>query len=453
MTSSIAPEPVWRKGNAAAYVESICERYERYAEDKGISLVRDFGSDEIEMDFVPEMMVRIVGNLISNALKYSASGSTVKVVLRRIFRHGSEYLELHVSDDGKGMTSQQVENIFKPFYRAGGSNGDTGTGLGLYVVKLSSEAMGGNVEVKSAVDEGTDFEILIPVRHDKAVHAVDAGMSRPADGIPAAEIRDNEAVIADGDESPRILIVEDSPEVARWEMRQLDSRYSFWFATDGAEGLRLAGEIVPDLIITDVMMPEMDGLEFCRRIRASELLNHIPVVMVTAKAGQEDRIAGFEAGADAYLEKPYNEDELSVRVRTLLGQRERLKMRWSGHADDLRSESGTGRSLSEKDQAFLDRFDEVLEAAFAKGKVDCEELASELCVGRVQLNRKVKAITGFKTTEYIHVIRIAKAKEMLDTTALSIGEIALKCGIEDVGYFSTLFRKSVGMTPTAFRNR
>ena len=196
----------------------------------------------------------------------------------------------------------------------------------------------------------------------------------------------------------------------------------------------------------------MDGLEMCRRVRASELLSHIPVIMVTAKAGQEDRITGFEAGADAYIEKPYDEEELSVRVRTLLDQRERLKFRYSSHSDDNASDSDA-RGYSVKDQAFLDRFNEVVEASFAKGKVDCEAIASELCVGRVQLNRKIKAITGYKTTEYIHELRLSKAKELLDTTDMSIGDIALKCGVEDVGYFSTLFRKAVGMTPTAWRNR
>ena len=312
--------------------------------------------------------------------------------------------------------------------------------------------MGGSSCVRSIVGEGTDFEIMIPIRHDKVVEACSVPSADDMVCETAADVVENNAAVNVGDESPRILIVEDRPEVARWEMRQLDSRYSFWFASDGAEGLRLAEEIVPDLIITDIMMPVMDGLEMCRRVRSSELLSHIPVIMVTAKAGQEDRIAGFEAGADAYVEKPYDEDELAVRVRTLLDQRERLEIRYSSHADETTSDSDV-RGYSVKDQAFLDRFNDVVEASFAKGKVDCEAIASELCVGRVQLNRKIKAITGCKTTEYIHELRIAKAKDLLERTPLSIGEIALKCGIEDVGYFSTIFRKAVGMTPSAYRNR
>ena len=195
-------------------------------------------------------------------------------------------------------------------------------------------------------------------------------------------------------------------------------------------------------------MPVMDGLEFCRKVRSSELLSHIPVVMVTAKTDHEDRLKGLEAGADAYLEKPYDENELSVRVRMLLEQRERLRSRFSAGIEAVQEDD-----VNVADKAFLDRFAEALDKAFASGKVDCEELASDLCIGRVQLNRKMKAITGLKTTEYILNVRMDKAKTLLETTDLAIGEVALKCGIEDVGYFSTLFRKNTGMTPSAWRKK
>lgn len=451
MTSSIAPAPVWRNGDVVGYVSCLCERYERYAAENGLALVRDFGCRALEMDFVPEMLQRIVGNLISNALKYSRKGTEVTVRLSEEDSDCGGWLKLAVCDEGDGMTAAQLDDIFKPFHRLDVKGGNVGTGIGLYVVKLSAEAMGGSVAVRSVVGRGTVFEVSIPIRHDMA-YGTAAGMPEceriNSDGTSGYD----HPLLSEDAEAPTILIVEDKPEVARWEMRQLDSRYSFHFAADGAEGLQMAQDIVPDLIITDIMMPVMDGLELCRRVRSSELLCHIPVIMVTARVGQEDRIAGLEAGADAYLEKPYDENELAVRVRSLLEQRERLK---ALYMSSIVSGDGTvcERERSIKDQAFLDRFNEALEAAFLSGKVDCEELASELCIGRVQLNRKIKAITGCKTTEYIQEIRLSKAKNLLDTTPLSIGDIALKCGVEDVGYFSTMFRKSIGMTPTAYRNR
>ena len=447
MTSGIAPAPVWRRGDVAAYVTSICGSYGRYAEEKDVRIVCE--PAEIEMDFVPDMIHRIVRNLLSNAIKYSKQGTVVTVKMQVVTDHRRECLRMDVCDNGIGMSQQQLKDIFKPFYIASSGMSDMSTGVGMYVVKLAAEAMDGSVQVHSEVGEGTEFTILIPMRHDKAADECQVDVSESTLLTdPQAEAEGPDDVNDSDAEAARILIVEDRPEVARWEMRQLEGRYSFYFASDGSDGLRKAEEIVPDLIITDVMMPVMDGLEFCRKVRSSELLSHIPVVMVTAKVDHEDRLKGLEAGADAYLEKPYDENELSVRVRMLLEQRSRLRRRFSAGIEAVQEDD-----LNIADKAFLECFAEALDKAFAKGKVDCEELASNLCIGRVQLNRKMKAITGLKTTEYILNVRISKAKTLLETTDLTIGEVALKCGIEDVGYFSTLFRKNTGMTPSSWRKK
>lgn len=448
MTSGIAPEPVWRRGDVAAYVTSICGRFSRYAQEKEVRIVCE--PTEIEMDFVPDMILRIVRNLLSNAIKYSKRGTVVTVRMQSVTDRGRECFRMDICDNGIGMSCQQVEDIFKPFYTAASGVSDMSTGVGMSVVKLAVEAMDGSIQVHSIYGEGSEFTILIPVRYDKAVGDCTEILS---DDMPSTDYAGGVYLQEDDQvqdaESPRILIVEDRPEVARWEMRQLEGKYSFYFASDGAEGLRKAEDIVPDLIITDVMMPVMDGLEFCRKVRSSELLSHVPVIMVTAKAEHEDRLKGLEAGADAYLEKPYDENELSVRVRMLLEQRSMLRRRYaSGEGEVIQNDE-----LSLADKAFLERFTTALDKAFENGKVDCEDLASALCIGRVQLNRKMKAITGLKTTEYILNVRISKAKTLLETTDLSIGEVALKCGIEDVGYFSTLFRKNTGMTPSAWRKK
>ena len=317
-----------------------------------------------------------------------------------------------------------------------------GTGVGLSVAGLSVKALGGTIDVRNVTGRGAEFTVSLPVRDASGVGPVAVGDVAGAETeAPVLQSVINDAA---DEEVPRILIVEDKPDVARWEMRQLGDGYAFWFAGNGSEALAKAREIVPDIIITDVMMPVMDGVELCRKIRSSELLSHIPVIMVTAKAEHEDRMKGLEAGADVYLEKPYDEEELALRVRMLLEQREMLRRKFM--ADDA-SEA----VAPVVDNSFLERFDLALENAFKAGKVDCEELASEMCIGRVQLNRKIKAMTGCKTTEYILKVRMDKAKMLLSTTGLSVGEISMRCGIEDVGYFSTLFRKTVGVTPTAYR--
>lgn len=440
MTSDIAPEPVWHEGNILPYVSGICEQMRRWSESQGVSLEFKADCEDIIMDFIPDMVLRIVRNLISNAVKFSERGGAVEVYVSRDICRGNETVLIKVKDNGVGMTREQIEHAFQPFYQANPIL--IGSGVGLPVVMLSAQAMGGTVDISSAHSEGTEVDVRIPILHGNASHDKDTFGKRQYEdmGIPSVDVLETS-------EMSRILIVEDSPDVARWQMRQLGGGYVFYFASNGAEGLRVAEDVVPDLIISDVMMPVMDGVEMCRKIRDSEILNHIPVLMVTARTGHEEKMEGLKAGADAYLEKPYREEELAVRVKQLLEQRKKLKLCYSSKEDEIRSDT---YSVAERD--FLDKFNAALESAFAKGKIDCEELASELCIGRVQLNRKLKAITGYKTTEYIHALRMAKAKELLEMTSLSIGEIAMKCGIDDVGYFSTIFRKSFGVTPTAYRN-
>ena len=408
----------------------------RYAEEKGVWIRFDSDRDVVETDFVPDMMRQIVQNLLSNAIKISDRDASVNLSMS-LSDDGRSVL-MSVKDTGTGMTQEQIKDVFRPFYRADGGFRNVGSGIGLAVVKLSAESMGCSVSVRSEVGAGSVFEVTIPLRSS----------SRLAESVEPLQNVDSSVMEQD---AIRILIVEDAPEVARWEMRQLGPEYAFWFAYDGAEGLRKAEDIVPDIIITDVMMPVMDGVEMCRRIRASELLCHVPVIMVTAKASHDDRLQGLEAGADAYLEKPYDEKELALRARMLLEQRRILKETFSGGEGRLDT-TGTQDGQSMADRSFLKRFDDALESAFAVGKVDCEELAASLCIGRVQLNRKMKAVTGYKTTEYIQMTRLSKAKRLLKDTDLPIGEIAFQCGIEDVGYFSTVFKKSTGLTPTAFRN-
>lgn len=438
MTSRIAPDPVWRRGNLSAFVYGVCERSQRLAREHGIVLKYE-GEEDVEMDFVPDFIVHVVQNLLSNAIKFSDKGGSVLVRLDRTVTGGRDMARIRVKDWGLGITEDQISHLWEPFYQASASHSAFGTGIGLSLVKLSVEAMNGTVRVTSGPESGTEFIVEIPILRE-GVAAVNV-IGESAD----ANVEEN-----DGTDSEEfcILIVEDNRDVARWQMRQLEGNYRFLFAENGAEGIRIAEEAIPDLIITDVMMPVMDGFEMCRKLRESELVCHIPVVMVTARATGEDRLKGLEAGADAYIEKPYDENELDLRVRKLLQQRKQLRKLFSDRFDTSDQEV----SCSVIDRIFLEKFDALLEDAFLSGKVDCEDLASAMCIGRAQLNRKLKAITGHKTTEYILMARLSKAKDLLRKTDLPVGEISMRCGVEDVGYFSTLFRKHVGMTPTMYRN-
>ena len=319
LSSGSRCRPEYCRGDIVGYVTMICECHRPYARTRDISIIYSPAEPSVEMDFIPEYVKQTVSNLLSNAIKFSAEGR--HIMLTSKCKDGDFILT--VCDEGKGMAPEVLRNIFKPFYQAPDQSMSIGTGVGLSIVKLDVEAMNGRIEVHSAVGKGTVFIVALPLscgeklnRHFDFNDYVQPGAIRE---VVETECEANEDVVHEGMENAtRILIVEDTPEVARLQMNQLNSDFNYYFAQNGAEGLERAAAIVPDLIITDVMMPGMDGFEFCRRLRASGALNHIPVIMVTAKCTHEDKMAGLEAGADAFLEKPFHADELNVRVVKLL---------------------------------------------------------------------------------------------------------------------------------------
>ena len=451
--SAVKAVPEWKYGDIVGFISMICESYRPFAQTAGVRLVFSSPVEELEMDFIPDYVQKIVGNLLSNAVKFSPSGADVLLFVKQ------EEADVHiiVCDKGVGMTAEQKDKIFIPFYQAPTDSQRIGSGIGLSLVKLSVEAMNGRVDVHSAPGEGTVFIVRIPLAYGGKVSGRlnMAEYNIPeADTLATARLEINEDIVC-GTDSFSILIIEDTAEVARWQMKQLGEGYSYYFASDGESGLARAEEIIPDLIITDIMMPGMDGYEVCRRIRSSELLNHIPVIMVTAKATHEDRMKGLAAGADAYLEKPFHADELAVRVSKLLEQRKLLQSKWEAviRQGEPVEENPAANELPDADRAFVGKFTDAVNKCFETGTLDYDFIASEMCLTRSHMNRKLKAITGMTSTEYIKTMRISLAKALIDTTDMKIEAIAMRCGVDDVAYFSSLFRKATGMTPTAWRSR
>lgn len=451
-----------KKGDIVGFIQVICDSCRVWAVEKGVKLTYTPEEGSVEMVFMPDKLRKIVQNLLSNAVKFTPEGGAVQVISS--VRDAS--LEIKVKDNGCGMSQGEKKNVFKPFYQA--SNAEGGTGIGLPLVKLAAEAMGGRVDLDTAPGVGSVFTVTIPLGSDAVVVRSSADVTESgcaADNLGAASGDDSGADTAGACSAPagafdadcpednpylekdttRVLIVEDTAEVSRYMRLQLNPDYQYYFAADGLSGLQKAEEIVPDIIITDIMMPGIDGYELCRRVRSSELLNHIPVIMVTAKVTPEDRLEGLEAGADAYLEKPFRPDELNTRVEKLLEQRRLLREKFSSpEADNVRQTPSS---------AFIDKVRSEVLAMFGQGDVDYDVLAGQFCITRTQLNRKIKAVTGLTTTELILQLRIALAKELLDTTDCPVWEISAKCGMENDSYFMTLFKKATGMTPLQYRKR
>ena len=452
ISSGVAHTPAWKRGDVIGFITMICEGHLKYAERKDLRINYGFDTESLVMDFIPSYMTRIVQNLLSNAIKFSDPGSDIFVSAKVTPSAKGDLLQLYVCDTGSGMNEEQKERIFLPFYQAHDDTNNIGSGIGLSLVKLTAEAMGGEVDVHSHPSEGSVFIVTLPVtctRGDVEYIAPDQFDLDFNDEIYNQQFPEDED---DGNTStPRVLIVEDTPEVARWQMRQLNPEYNFYFAADGQEGWQKTLDIMPDLIITDVMMPVMDGYELLRKIRSNDMLCHIPVIMVTAKATAEDRIKGLDLGADAYMEKPFNPEELSVRVSKLIEQREMLRKKFNELSED--DNAAPVQNLSAADRVFVEKLSDAVHAQIESGQIDYDLLASTFFVGKTQLNRKIKAVTGYTTTEYILQVRISMAKHLLMKTDFSIGQIASRCGIDDVAYFSSVFRKCVGKTPTAYRNR
>ena len=457
LSSGHAEAPAFRHGEVTGFIRMICESCALYGADRNVAVEYDSDPATIEMDFIPDYMERIVQNLLSNSIKFSNPDSVVKVATSI---DGGDLL-LTVHDDGIGMTTEQREKIFEPFYQVEGRNRNLGTGVGLSLVSLSVKGMKGNVEVDSKPGKGSTFTVRIPLKSDAVVEGTlkptDYQMNTVDEEVAVTAIsdtRDN-----DSDEGVRILIVEDTPDVAKYIKKQLNPEYRYYFAANGHEGLKKAETLVPDVIITDVMMPEMDGFELTKHIRGSELLNHIPVIIVTAKASHEDRMRGLEAGADAYLEKPFHADELDIRVEKLLEQRRLLQQKFmatlpassgiSEPSDGLKRSEDS--AISDRDREFYEKFTGLVNAQMTEGKISYGDLASDMFLCRAQLGRKLKAITGMTLTELVLDIRIARAKELLLTTDLQIAGIAMQCGIDNPPYFSQIFRKATGLTPQQFR--
>ena len=267
------------------------------------------------------------------------------------------------------------------------------------------------------------------------------------------ETEENLVLPVDGPEPeevvlPSILIVDDNADVSYYIGGLLKDAYHILYARNGAEGLEVANEYMPELIITDLMMPEMDGYELCRKVRNSDILSHIPIIIITAKCGEAERVSGLDAGADAYLEKPFSTDELNIRVTKLLEQRRQLREKYSKALDE-----GTAQTvkLSPADQEFLNRLNDLIYSLMGNHGLNSDMIADKIYMSKSQLNRKVRTITGYNTSAYILQMRLERCKRLLVSTDELIGDIACRCGFEDSNYFARLFKQVFNVTPSQFR--
>ena len=431
--------PDWCNGNIAAHLTMIIETYRDYARSRNIDL-HFLAKEAVEMDFVPDYVSKVMNNLLSNAFKFTPEYGKVSVSVWR----ESNCLFLDVADTGEGMDKETLSHVFEPFYQAETDARNIGTGVGLALVKQIIDAVEGSITVESTVGKGTTFHIHVPIHNDSKR---DMGITT-IDNSPLLPENETTPADSEGEDSQcHLLVIEDNRDIAAYIGSLFADRYAVSYAANGREGMEKALNLVPDLIITDLMMPGMDGLEVCRQVRENEIINHIPIIVVTAKITEEERIKGLEAGADAYLAKPFNADELRTRVEKLLDRHRHLRDKFSNSADTDKEQK-----LTDVERHFLAKVVDFIYQLLDKRHLDVNTLADKLCMSPRQLHRKLVAITGDSPATYMLKIKMQRARNLLETKpGLTIENIADRCGFEHTPNFYSAFRKMYGVTPMDYR--
>lgn len=439
----------WKRGDIVRYTEMIVESFCDLAKKRNISLDYIPAQKEAEIAFVPDYYNKVLYNLIANSLKYTNEGGHIFVSTSL----ESHHFVISVTDTGIGIKAEILPHLFEEFYTNDQFPTSVSTGVGLALVKQIVDLLKGEIKVKSTEGKGTTFTITTPLRecHSDIPYytmGIEAYKPQEEDDIIMEPTFDDDP---ENKSKPKILIVEDNADVIEYIGSLLCHKYAIIYARDGEEGFEIAKQQVPDLIISDLMMPKFDGYELCKQVRNSALLSHIPFIMITAKVTEEERIKGLDAGADAYLVKPFNANVLLVRVDKLISQRQQLRELYSKSMLS-KDTSIIENPLSKSDQAFLDQISTLVRTQMMQGQVNVESIASQLCLSSKQLRRKLYALTGETTVAYIMQIRLADAHKMLmDDPAMPVSEVAIRCGFEDGGYFTKAFKQQYGMTPTQMR--
>ncbi|HLP96250.1 MAG TPA: ATP-binding protein [Saprospiraceae bacterium] len=439
------------QGDVLPYLRYISESLHSLANVKNVMLRVESSEAEIVMDYDPERMLQIVHNLLSNAIKFTPGGG--RVMLRAAVlpsgKGPEKQLRLEVTDTGVGISPEDLPQVFERFFQAQNQehNKAGGTGVGLSLTRELVRAMGGDITVESTVGKGSTFTVLLPISRK----APQAGTSLPEAMVAESGQEKTQPAIAPknaNSEALQLLIIEDNADVVEYLADCIGDRFQLDFAYNGRAGIEKALETVPDIIISDVMMPEKDGFEVCDALKNDERTSHIPIVLLTARATVEDRIAGLRRGADAYLAKPFNPEELLATMVNLTRLRARLQARYGSVQAPAPAED---KSLQLED-AFLQKLRAVVEAHLSDSDFEMPHLQRKMAMSHSQIFRKTKALTGKSPSVFIRDIRLEKARELLSGTELTVSEIAYETGFSSLQYFSDAFFEAYGKRPSAMRN-
>lgn len=452
-----------RQADVVNYLKYLIESFHSFAESRGVQLHFLSDLDALTMDFDAEKMQQVTTNLLSNAVKFTPAGGHAYVSVSK--EHDFDktpFLLLKIRDTGTGIAEDKLPHIFDRFYQA--DNSDTrhaeGSGIGLALVKELVKLMDGHIEAKSEPGQGTEFFIRLPIRNgaEKELPGKQqstAEIIAPEPAVVAAVPFPEMEIQPVSEGKPLVLLAEDNADVVAYLASCLAGDYRLSVAKNGQECVDIALEIIPDLIVSDVMMPHRDGFEVCKILKNDERTSHVPIVMLTARADIESRLAGLERGADAYLAKPFHKQELLVEIKKLLELRQKLQAHYrlvAGLTDTTEKEKAQPAAPEEEDY-FVKKARRVVEAHLDDCDFTVEQFCLEMKISNAHLHRKLSALTGFSATRFIRYIRLNKAKELLQNPALSITAVAFDTGFNDPSYFGRVFKQEFGVTPLEWRER
>lgn len=462
------------KEAAAEWLDSFAE----VARRRDIKLTLDAPErGDIHLAIDSEKMERIFFNLISNAIKYTPDNGSIRVS----YTFDDKNLTLRVADTGIGIPHDDLGNIFDRFFMVDQVR-PHGSGIGQSLVKAFVELHKGTITAESVVGKGSVFTVVIPVTHVSEVSEVPSRLISQEDiniELAATDsfIESDLSLLppdaaSSGEDKPRLLVIDDNPDIRNLVGEILGEEYEIHQAADGREGLAKAARLVPDIIICDIMMPVMDGLECCRRIKEEVSTSHIPVVMLTACSLDEQRVEGYESGADGYIAKPFSGEVLKARCRSLLQNRKRIKDLWQGKVPGMDGASPDTAPLAapaevaesqrtpalpkvgnaDPDNDFYARFLQIFQEEISNPNLNIEQLASKMGLGHSQFYRKIKALTNYTPVELMRQLRLKQARHLLTTTTRSVSEIAYEVGFSSPAYFTKCYRTAFGQTPSELRD-
>ncbi|WP_308764503.1 two-component regulator propeller domain-containing protein [uncultured Bacteroides sp.] len=434
------------KDNIAAQVLEIGMKYKELNQNARIDIRLQIEEENILLYFDKEVLQMVLDNLISNAIKYTEKGS-ITIGVASSERGGTNYTDIWVTDTGHGIGREALPHIFERYYQEGGKHQASGTGIGLSLVKSLVTLHEGEIHVESTPNEGSTFRISL-LTDNSYPNVLHADSKEKEEVIVSEPIQETETQT---NQKPILLVVEDNPDIRNYIAESLGDSFEVLTADNGRRGKEAALRSIPDIIVSDIMMPEMDGNEMCRELKKDVQTSHIPIILLTAKDTLQDKEEGYQVGADSYLTKPFSASLLRSRIDNLLQSRHKLAEHFGAIAGKLDDKAAVvAQSLNQIDNDFIQRIDQLIEERLSSDKVDIGYLADKMCMSNSTLYRKMKALTGLSTNEYIRKMKMKHAEKFLLEGKYTISEIAFKVGINNLFYFRQCFKEEFNDTPSEY---